>query len=193
MTSTLQIKKIAIAPYTHCLFAWHNRSIPTRRRQIANRWMQLQPPTSHQTIWHLQWLSPTSKASDLQVSWIESRKWLFCLTYSFPRLNSNADTELSAHQICYHIAELSCRPYTESLMCMYVVCAVNRNMHVWLQRETASGVPIRMLAVLQGSNCDAKQNEMPALESKCWQESWYLLNWRWPPEFLIDLIYKSIT
>lgn len=67
-------KKKATSPYTHCLFAWHNRSIPTWRRQIANRWMQLQLATSHQTIWHLQWLPPTPKGSDLQVSWIESRK-----------------------------------------------------------------------------------------------------------------------
>jgi len=77
-------------------------------------------------------------------------------------------------------------------VCMYV-CAVNCNVHVWLQQETVSGVPIRMLAVLQGTNCDAKQNEMPTFESKCLQEPWNLLNRRWPPEFLIDLIHKSIT
>jgi len=34
MTSTLR-QKNATAPYTHWLFAWHNRSIPTQRRQIA--------------------------------------------------------------------------------------------------------------------------------------------------------------
>jgi len=117
MTTTLQKKK-STAPYTHFLFACHNRSIPTWRRQIANRLMQLQLATSHQTIWHLQWLSLTPKASDLQVSWVESRKWLFWLKYSFPRLNSIADT-LSAYQFSYHIAEQSCWPYTESLMCMY--------------------------------------------------------------------------
>jgi hypothetical protein len=65
-------------------------------------------------------------------------------------------------------------------VCMYV-CAVNCNVHVWLQQETVSGVPILMLAVLQGINCDAKQNEMPAFESKCLQEPWNLLNRRWPP------------
>ena len=102
--SRLQTKK-ATALHTHSLFASYTDQFLRDEGKSLHATALL--ATSHQAKWHLQWLSPTPKASDLQVSWIESRKLLFWLKSLFPPLSSNADTEVSAHQFVYRVAENS--------------------------------------------------------------------------------------